>query len=179
MVEQLSDGVWGWKGGEGITLHKSGGGGSSAPAIVELSNEVFPKVHLGVRAALDALPDGVEFVLAIGAAPAPIEADVMEKLVLKVGPADPILAALQKAFKLIDDGIAEGGVLVVSEDGEEEAAAAAIVVGWAMARQGVKFADAPALVAKARPSATLNANFEKQLKVWETWKEFPGVPEWM
>ena len=37
----------------------------------------------------------------------------------------------------------------------------------------------PALVAKARPSATLNANFEKQLKVWETWKEFPGVPEWM
>ena len=66
-----------------------------------------------------------------------------------------------------------------SEDGEEEAAAAAIVVGWAMARQGVKFADAPALVAKARPSATLNANFEKQLKVWETWKEFPGVPEWM
>ena len=85
----------------------------------------------------------------------------------------------QKAFKLIDDGIAEGGVLVVSEDGEEEAAAAAIVVGWAMARQGVKFADAPALVAKARPSATLNANFEKQLKVWETWKEFPGVPEWM
>ena len=88
-------------------------------------------------------------------------------------------AALQKAFKLIDDGIAEGGVLVVSEDGEEEAAAAAIVVGWAMARQGVKFADAPALVAKARPSATLNANFEKQLKVWETWKEFPGVPEWM
>ena len=136
-------------------------------------------MHLGVRAALDALPDGVEFVLAIGAAPAPIEADVMEKLVLKVGPADPILAALQKAFKLIDDGIAEGGVLVVSEDGEEEAAAAAIVVGWAMARQGVKFADAPALVAKARPSATLNANFEKQLKVWETWKEFPGVPEWM
>ena len=179
MVEQLSDGVWGWKGGEGITLHKSGGGGSSAPAIVELSNEVFPKVHLGVRAALDALPDGVEFVLAIGAAPAPIEADVMEKLVLKVGPGDPILAALQKAFKLIDDGIAEGGVLVVSEDGEEEAAAAAIVVGWAMARQGVKFAGAPALVAKARPSATLNANFEKQLKVWETWKEFPGVPEWM
>ena len=78
-------------------------------------------VHLGVRAALDALPDGVEFVLAIGAAPAPIEADVMEKLVLKVGPADPILAALQKAFKLIDDGIAEGGVIVVSEDGEEEA----------------------------------------------------------
>ena len=71
------------------------------------------------------------------------------------------------------------GVLVVSEDGEEEAAAAAIVVGWAMARQGVKFADAPALVAKARTSATLNANFEKQLKVWETWKEFPGVPEWM
>ena len=65
------------------------------------------------------------------------------------------------------------------EDGEEEAAAAAIVVGWAMARQGVKFADAPALVAKARPSATLNSNFEKQLKVWETWKEFPGVPEWM
>ena len=103
----------------------------------------------------------------------------MEKLVLKVGPGDPILAALQKAFKLIDDGIAEGGVLVVSEDGEEEAAAAAIVVGWAMARQGVKFADAPALVSKARPSATLNANFEKQLKVWETWKEFPGVPEWM
>ena len=62
MVEQLSDGVWGWKGGEGITLHKSGGGGSSGPAIVELSNEVFPKVHLGVRAALDALPDGVECV---------------------------------------------------------------------------------------------------------------------
>ena len=133
----------------------------------------------GMRAALDALPDGVEFVLAIGAAPAPIEADVMEKLVLKVGPADPILAALQKAFKLIDDGIAEGGVLVISEDGEEEADAAAIVVGWAMARQGVRFADAPALVSKARPSATLNANFEKQLKVWETWKEFPGVPEWM
>ena len=106
-------------------------------------------MHLGVRAALDALPDGVEFVLAIGAAPPPIEADVMEKLVLKVGPADPILAALQKAFKLIDDGVAEGGVLVVSEDGEEEAAAAAIVVGWAMARQGVNFADAPALVAKA------------------------------
>ena len=48
-----------------------------------------------------------------------------------------------------------------------------------LCRGGVNFADAPALVAKARPSATLNANFEKQLKVWETWKEFPGVPEWM
>ena len=48
-----------------------------------------------------------------------------------------------------------------------------------LGREVANFADAPALVAKARPSATLNANFEKQLKVWETWKEFPGVPEWM
>ena len=35
------------------------------------------------------------------------------------------------------------------------------------------------VVASARPSATLNANHEKQLRVWTGWKEFPGLPEWM
>lgn len=145
-------------------------------------------MFLGVRdAASDAAlleRHGIAAVLTVGSAPEPSAADVLMKRVVKLGEVskDPLLGHLPKAFAFINEGIAEGGVLVESAD-DDEAGAAAVVVGWLMAHGGgggpLPWAEAPAAVSAARPSATLNANFEKQLKVWSTWKEFPGMPDWM
>ena len=73
-----------------------------------------------------------------------------------------------------------GGVLIVCEESDEtEAGSTAIVIAWLLARRSVPWAEVQAVVSDARPSATLNANFEKQLRVWTGWKEFPGLPEWI
>ena len=47
-VEELSPGVYGWAGQEGVRLRQpigSGGGGSSAPQLVEMMTEIRDKVN--------------------------------------------------------------------------------------------------------------------------------------
>ena len=129
---------------------------------------------------------GIEHIVAVGGAPPPCTADVMGSKVVKLGDmgSAPLLGNLPKVFDFIESAREEGAVLVHSappegDAEEDEAGSTAVVVGWLMAKQAVPWADAPAMVANARPSATLNPNFEKQLRVWSTWKEFPGMPEWM
>ena len=55
----------------------------------------------------------------------------------------------------------------------------AIMAAWLLARRAVPWAEVEAEITSARPSARLNANHEKQLRVWTGWKEFPGLPDWM
>lgn len=120
--------------------------------------------------------------LALVHRPAPLASEAALVKVLKLGDlsAAPLLGHLPTLFDAIDAALAKGGaVLVASEDDDGECAAAAVLVGWLMARRQLGSAEAPALVVGERPSALLNANFEKQLRVWATWKEFPGLPEWM
>lgn len=55
-VEELSPGVYGWAGQEGVRLRQpigSGGGGSTAPQLVEMMTEIRDKVHSLVRVGLD------------------------------------------------------------------------------------------------------------------------------
>ena len=95
----------------------------------------------------------------------------------------PLLGHLQKAFAFIEKALNEedggGSVLVTFEEEDGEAGATAVVVGWLMAHKQVPWSDAPDAVKADRPSAVLNPNYEKQLKVWSKWKEFPGFPEWV
>ena len=47
-VEELSPGVYGWAGQEGVRLRQpigSGGGGSTAPQLVEMMTEIRDKVN--------------------------------------------------------------------------------------------------------------------------------------
>ena len=186
-VSELSPGVYGWQGGEGLSLPRAAGAaGGGTSAIAELLTQIGDqKVFVGLhQAAEDAKlleAEGICAILAVGSAPKPCAADVMMKLSLKLGDMekDPLLGHLPKAFAFINDALAEGGVLLQCEDGEDEAGAAAVAVGWLMAHCDVPWADAPRTVSAARPSAVLNANYEKQLRVWRSWKTFPAMPEWM
>jgi hypothetical protein len=178
--------VYGWKGQEGLTLSRPAGAAASTACVVELMTEVAPKVWLGVRAAAeDAVAlgtAGIEAVISAGSEPQPLATDVMVKKAVKLGDLEKaaLLGALPKVFDSIDTGVEEGGVLIHSEEADaDESAATAVVVGWLMARQGVAWPEALPKLKAERPSAALNANFEKQLRVWTTWKEFPGLPEWM
>ena len=178
--------VYGWKGQEGLMLSRPAGAATSAEAqVVEMMTEVAPKVWLGLRPAAEDAKSlgtaGIECVISVGSDPQPLGTDVMIKKAVKLGELEKagILGALPKAFDAIEAGVEEGGVLIHSEEGDDESAATATVVGWLMARQGVAWPEALPKVRAARPSATLNANFEKQLRVWSTWKEFPGLPAWV
>ena len=191
-VEELSPGIYGWKGGEGVMLRTAGGaGGGGESRIAELKNEIKDaegagtKVWLGLRACtededqLDAA--GIELVVTVGSAPTPLPGGVpVQKVALGDMVKEPLLGHVLKPLDKIDATLADGGsVLVTSEDGEGEEGATAIVVAWLLARRKVPWADVQALVSSERPSAALNANYEKQLRVWTTWKEFPGLPGWM
>eukprot|EP00966_Prymnesium_polylepis_P043658 1012214-Prymnesium_polylepis.1 len=181
-MEELSPGVYGWKGAEALRCGRGAAAAASASAVVELLNQVGDtKVFLGLaQAASDASllqAHSIEHIIAVGAAPPPCKADVMGSKVVKLGDlaSAPLLGHLPKLFDFIDSALEEGGLLVHSspaeDDGDEdESASTAVVVGWLLARQGVPFAEAPQAVAANRPSAALNANFEKQLRVWTTWK---------
>lgn len=125
---------------------------------------------------------GVVAVLSVGSDPQPCKAGAMKTHTVKLGDLSSaaMLAHLPRAFDFIDGALEEGNVLVASEDDDgTEAAAAAVVVGWLMARKGVPNREAPAMVQADRPSGILNKNFEKQLRVWSKWKEFPGLPDWV
>lgn len=191
-VEELSPGIYGWKGGEGIMLRNAGGAGSSSePRIAEMKTEIKDaegagtKVWLGLRACaededqLDAA--GIELVVTVGSSPKPVPGGVpVQKVTLGNLAKDPLLGHVLKPLDKIDAALADGGsVLVTCEDGEGEEGATAIVIAWLLARRKVPWADVQALVTSERPSATLNPNYEKQLRVWTTWKEFPGLPGWM
>lgn len=125
---------------------------------------------------------GIVAVLTVGANPPPCKAGVARKHSIKLGDLSsaPVLAHLPKAFDFIDAAQKEGAVLVTSEDEDAtEAAATTVVVGWLMARQQVPWGEAPGIVKADRPTALLNKNFEKQLRVWSRWEEFPGLPDWV
>ena len=123
-------------------------------------------------------------IINVGVEPQPCRADVMITHRVRLGNIveDPLLGFLPKAFEVIDAAAEEGGCcLIASEDGDDsEAGAAALAAGWLMASSHrIPWADAPALVRADRPSAQLNTNYERQLRVWSGWKEFPGLPEWI
>ena len=186
-VEELSPGVYGWAGQEGVMLRGAGGAGSSAaPQIAELMTEIRDKVHLGLRPAAedeDALEAAaIEQIVTVGAAPAPLVSGVpVHSIKLGDMDKDPLLGHVLKTLDKIDAALADGGgVLIACEESDEtEAGSTAIVIAWLLARRSVPWAEVQAVVSDARPSATLNANFEKQLRVWTGWKEFPGLPEWI
>ena len=155
--------------------------------VSELLNAIgSTRVFIGTSAALDdraALNEhGIVAVVTVGVCPPPRQAESMKAHSMTLGDLSSaaVLAQLPRAFDFIDSALEEGGVLVASvEDDGTEAAAATVAVGWLMARQGVAWAEAPGRVVADRPSATLNKNFEKQLRVWSRWKEYPGMPEWV
>ena len=156
------------------------------PAIVELLTQIHgTSCFLGVRTAADdaALLEshGIASVIVVGSSPQPCSADVMSTMAVRLGDmsSDPLLGHLPKAFTFIDEAIENGALLIYSEDEDGEAGAAALCVAWLMARRGVPWPEAPKVVEADRPSAKLNKNYEKQLRVWSKWKEFPGLPEWL
>ena len=118
-------------------------------------------------------------IINVGVEPQPCRADVMITHRVRLGNTveDPLLGFLPKAFEVIDAAAEEGGCcLIASEDGDDsEAGAAALAAGWLMASSHrIPWADAPALVRADRPSAQLNTNYERQLRVWSGWKSFLG-----
>ena len=154
--------------------------------VAELLNAIgSTNVFLGTSAALEdgALKEhGIVAVLTVGVCPRQRQGQAMRRHSIKLGDLSsaPMLAQMPRAFDFIDAALEEGSVLVAAEEDDgTETAAAAVVVGWLMARQGVPWAEAPGRVLSDRPSASLNKNFEKQLRVWSRWKEFPGLPEWV
>ena len=182
-MEELTPGAWGWRGGEGLTLSQRR---DDAPRVVDLMNEIVPQLWVGLRPAADIpsmLTDaGIQCLISVGSlSPKPLNTTVMTNRAVAMGELSSaaLLGHLPNLMDAIDTGLKEGGVLVHSEEGDDESAAAAVAIGWLMARRGVAWGDAPSQVKEARPSALLNPNFEKQLRVWCTWKEFPGLPAWM
>ena len=87
-----------------------------------------------------------------------------------------LLTHLADAFAYIEAGIAAGGVLICCGDGESEVGSTAVAVAWLMAKESLRCDDAAGRIRSLRPSATLNANYEKQLRLWASWTEFPGMP---
>ena len=176
--------------GDGKVSWQDGDGGDGRPQIADLLNRISG-THLcvGSLAATESETllesHGIVAVISVGVEPQPCRADVMITHTVRLGnlAADPLLGLLPKAFKVVDAAADEGGsVLIASDDADDsEAGAAALAVGWLMAspEHRVPWADAPALVMADRPSARLNANYERQLRVWSGWKEFPGLPEWI
>lgn len=173
-------------------LRTAGAGGSGESHIAELKTEVkdaegATKVWLGLRACMEDESEfdaaGIELVVTVGNAPEPLSGGggvPVQKVALGDMAKGALLGHVLKPLDKIDATLADGGsVLVTSEDGEGEEGATAIVVAWLLARRKVPWADAMAMVAAERPSATLNPNYEKQLRVWTTWKEFPGLPGWI
>ena len=161
---------------------------SEAPSgVVELMDLIgSTRVFLGTSAALEdreLLKEcDVVAVVKVGVSPRPCKADVKLRHSITLGDLSsaPVLKHLPKAFEFIDSALKEGSVLVVSEEEDgSEAGAATVVVGWLMARQSVPWSDAPAVVKADRPSALLNKNLEKQLRVWSRWPEFPSMPDWV
>lgn len=59
-------------------------------------------------------------------------------------------------------------------------ASTALVVGYLMAKEGLRYDDAVAKVVEQRPAALpaegLNRSLSRQLKTWAKWPEFPGNP---
>ena len=145
---------------------------NDGPAIVELMDQISShQVFLGTRAATDdaALLEQHNIVatMSVGTAPQPVKADVMSKLCVRIGDmlTEPLLPHLLKAFKFIEDALQDGAVLIHAEDEDDtEAGSTAVVVAWLMAKHSVPWSEAPAAVQAERPSAQLNANFEKQVR---------------
>jgi hypothetical protein len=157
--------------------------------IAELLDAIHgTKVFIGCRAAAEdeALLEthNIIAIITVGANPPACTADVSMKLKLRLDDLStgPLLGHLQKAFPFIEKALQSeenGAVLVTFEEEDGEAGATAVVLGWLMAHQQVPWSDAPDAIKADRPSALLNPNYEKQLKVWSKWKEFPGFPEWV
>jgi len=125
---------------------------------------------------------GIVAIMTVGTSPQPCDASGVRKHSIQLGDLSsaPMLRHLPEAFEFIDGALKTGAVLITSEEDDgTEAAATAVVVGWLMAKQDVPWSDAPGVVKAHRKSGQLNKNFEKQLRVWSRWPEFPGLPDWV